>query len=258
MDAQPMPAQNSLSGWCRLRGDALMRNGRLTRWSMLAVGAIVLAVTAAPTASAQTTPAGTGSTTSTQSVLSIKLGDLLGIEVLGDQGSAVTQDTLSALARITGLKITSTAIPLNVAIPVVEASQPNGNANASNTVSLDSLLGGIPGLPAGLLSGDLLPLDVSALLGDAKADATGLAKLTELDALTSLLHVEGVTSSLAQTSAIDAASITRVLSIDALSVLNLDSLLSLLGIDLTDLSVDSLLELVEGLGIAVPGLDGQQ
>lgn len=216
---------------------------------------------------------GVGTTNSNQSVLSLQLGDLLGVNLLSDTGQAVTQNTTKALASIAGLQLTSKVIPaLNVSVPSnpVVAQLPGGAAAASNQLSLGASLSGLlKGLPllaglgsvidqSGLVSGGVLPLDVNAALANLTSNANGTARLlSSLGLLGGLASVSSLTSNLAQGSTTNAASVNRTLHVDAIGILNLGSLLGLLtGGNLLNLPLGLLTSLISGLGLPLPAIAG--
>ena len=252
-----------------------MHMGRMLR--RVAATATVVSLTslvtlAVPVRAATSASNGVGVTQSNQTVLGLNLGKLLGVNLLSDTGTAVTETTTKALASIGGLQLTSTLKALNLSVPSnpVAAQLPGGPASASNQLSLgETVTGVLKGVPAlsglgsaidnsGLVSGGVLPLNVQAALATLTSSAGGSAQLIHsLGLVDGLASLESLTSSLNQGSTTDAASVNRTLHVDALSFLNLGSLLSLLtNGNLLNLPLSVLSSLLSSLGIPLPSMAG--
>ena len=259
-----------------------MQFGRQLRRLVAATTVLTLAsvVSLVPTsgattrkASAVATSNGVGTTQSNQTVLDLGLGNLLNLNLLSDTGQAVTQDVTKALASIAGLKLSSNLIPaLNVSVPTnpVVAQLPGGAAASKDQVSLGgSLTGLLKGLPllsglgatidqSGLVTGGVLPIDVQAALATLSSTVGGNAKLlSSLGLLDGLASINSLTSNLTQGSTTDSASVSRVLHVDTLGVLNLGGLLALLtNGNLLSLPLGVLSTLLSSLGVPVPDVAG--
>lgn len=252
-----------------------MRTSRtLRRLAATTTAVAVLSTICVLRPSAAQTGGGSGTSTSSQSVLDTALGDLLGLNLLKDSGDALTRSSTSAQAGQTGLALTSSAVPgLNAVLGQVLAKLPGGKAEDSTQFNLTSgLTGLLDGLPAvsnlvgtltGLLSDAgiaeaiLLPLGVGAKLGDRTSQSTGTSKITDLDLLSGLINVKSLTSSMGQSSKPEAAAVARNLDINALGFLNLGDLLDLAGLNLGELNLPILSDLLGGLGLnRAVGLQG--
>jgi LPXTG-motif cell wall-anchored protein len=259
-----------------------MQFGRQLRRLVAATTVLTLAsvVSLVPTsgatnrkASAVATSNGVGTTQSNQTVLDLGLGNLLNLNLLSDTGQAVTQDVTKALASIAGLKLSSNLIPaLNVSVPTnpVVAQLPGGAAASKDQVSLGgSLTGLLKGVPllsglgttidqSGLVTGGVLPIDVQAALATLSSTVGGNAKLlSSLGLLDGLASINSLTSNLTQGSTTDSASVSRVLHVDTLGVLNLGGLLALLtNGNLLSLPLGVLSTLLSSLGVPVPDVAG--
>ena len=225
-----------------------------------AMGAAAVATAAvAPVASAQQAPVGVGTTTGELTVLGIQAGSLLSIQALSDGGLATTADGLgpAAAAQLDALRITSPALGIDLALPLLEAAT-NGGSDAAG--------GDVTPIDNPVLGGSILPSALAALVDDTGARSSVTAGLVDLDLLGGLLRLAGTQLDLGSIAESTAASGTRGVDVDALTVLDLDALLTGLGIPLSSLPLDSLLGLVEGLGLlpelgttlaglGLPGLD---
>ena len=100
-----------------------------------------------------------------------------------------------------------------------------------------------------VLGGQLLPASLSALVGADGATSNIGAGLVNLDVLSGVLGVDSTQLDLVANALSDQATGTRSVSIDQLSVLDLSTLLAGLGIPLQDLPLDTVLGLVDGLGL---------
>ncbi len=211
---------------------------RLSRFlPVIAAGALV-AATVAPASAA--TP-GVGSTDGSLTVLGIDAGGLLNLDVLSDEGIAKTVDAASASALLDALHVTSPTLGLDQSVPLLQASSTDGEDSASNPAT------DVPDNQ--VVGGQLLPASLRALVGADGATSTIGAGLADLDVLSGVLGIDSTTLALDARSVTDQAGGTRTVSIDQISVLDLSSLLAGLGIPVTDLPLDSVLGIIDGLGL---------
>lgn len=213
---------------------------RVSRFlAVLGVGALVIA-SVTPAAAAEP---GVGTTTGTLGVVDLDAGDLLTLDLLQDLGLANTDPDVaepSARATLSALGITSAATGLDEQIDVLQVESTGEEQSASE---------GVRPVSNPVLDGSLLPVDLSALVGDEGAVANIGAGVADLDVLSGVLSVDATELSLGSTAGATDATGTRSLGLDAVSVLDLDELLAGLGISLGDLSLDTVLALVNELGL---------
>lgn len=235
----------------------------------LVAGAAALCLTAAVAApsqaGAQTPVEGVGTSKALQSLLSLQIGDvaapLLDIGVLTDTALSTIDAALepaNAVTRLVPLKLASSALPalngLTANLPVFEARSGGTTSVKGEALNLSSP-GGVAGLPLGLLGGSLIPTDLSAVLDGAGA-RTGLdSSLANLSLVSGLLKIASVSNKQATAAGLPAANGTRALNIDAISVLDLGSLLKGLGLGLETLPLNVVSGLLSALQLplALPG-----
>lgn len=192
---------------------------------------------------------GTGSVSAT--VLQVDVGEngsILSVRVLGDDGSSTTDPangTPSSSTSLTPLTITSATVnELNVTSPSVSTSS-DGPEDAK-TVSPD-----LPDLPA--FSGEVTAT-LSSIVDGVGARSGLDATLENLSVAGGLLSVPSATVALATNAAGAEATSTRSISIPSIEVLNLGAVLEGAGLSLADLPVQTLLDLLAGLDVAIPDL----
>ncbi len=204
---------------------------------VIAAGALV-AATMTP-ASAATT--GVGATDGALTVLGIDAGQLLQVDLLQDQGAAKTTEPATASALLSALHVASATLGVDQTVPLLQASSTDGEDTASKPTT---------DIPANqVVGGQLLPASLSALVGADGATSNIGAGLVNLDVLSGVLGVDSTQLDLVANALVDQATGTRSISIDQLSVLDLSTLLAGLGIPLQDLPLDTVLGLVDGLGL---------
>lgn len=216
---------------------------RMSRLVPAAAAAALLVATTSPV-QAQTPPAvtGVGTTTGALTLLGLDAGDLLTLDLLTDAGSANIDEATgprSAAAQISAFAL-DTAVTDPISVPLLSVASTGEEQTAGQTVAL-------PANP--LVAGSGLPLSLGALVDDAGARSTLTAGLTELDVLGGILSLAGSNLDLGSNAAIGDAVGTRGIDVGALTVLDLEALLAALGIPLTDLPLDTLLDLIDGLGL---------
>lgn len=214
---------------------------RLSRLVPAVAAGALLAATVGPPAHAATT--GVGSTAGTLTVLGLDAGSLVSLDLLADRGDANTNPAVGAAkasAELAALLVESPALGVSQTVPVVSTSSTGEKTSASQAVTP---------VANPVVSGSLLPIDLSAAV-DANGAVSSLSGgLADLDVLGGILSLAGTDLGLGSTAATDNANGVRGLSVDAVSVLDLEALLAGLGIPLTDLPLDTVLGLVESLGL---------
>jgi hypothetical protein len=198
---------------------------------------------------------GVGSSGGGTEVLHLEIGDgALDVRLLNEL-SATSNDagvaTPEALERLTPLTIASSLVPAlsNLSLPPVESrSQGAENAVSAPTVDLGSLGGPVPGLLDGTLSATLRSLvDAEGALATLAGGADGVSVLG------GVLNLGNLDASLGSLAAPLHSGGNRSLTLDQVEVLDLSALLQLLGIDVTDLPLDVVTNLLDSLGVALPG-----
>ncbi|HAS12689.1 MAG TPA: hypothetical protein DCS55_19590 [Acidimicrobiaceae bacterium] len=221
-----------------------MRLSRLV--PVLAAGAL-LAATTSP-ALAQTDPEqavveGVGTTTGALTLLGLDAGDLLSLDLLSDAGSANIDEDLGprrAAAQIAALALESPAAGVSQVLPLLSVESTGAPDERSQAVTpIDNPV----------VSGAIAPLQLSALVDEAGATSLLSAGLADVDVLSGILTLAGTTLDLGSTALVGDAAGSRGIDLDALTVLDLEALLATLGIPLTDLPLDTLLGLLDGLGL---------
>lgn len=214
---------------------------RLSRLIPAALAGALLAATFGPPAQAATP--GVGSTAGTLTVLGVDAGGLLSLDLLSDRGDANTNPAIgtpSAAAELAALVVESPAAGISESIPVVSTSSTGEEQTASQAVTpVDNPV----------VSGSLLPINLSAAVADAGATSDIVAGLADLSVLSGVVSLSGTELGLGSNALTNQADGTRGLTLDALTVLDLEALLAGLGIPLTALPLDTVLDLLDGLGV---------
>lgn len=218
-----------------------------------AVAATLLAATVGAGAGATAETAGVGTARSGTSLLRVVLGDgsLLDLRVLGEDSMATidrAKSEPSAFTRVAPLDVVSAAVPaLNASVPGLEAKAPGGPGTVPAT--------SVP-LTSPVSSGTLSLADLTAAVEQSGARSALTSSLDQLDAVGGLLSLKGARSSQSTDALTAVSNGVRGITVDELTVLDLGALLDGLGISLTDLPVSAVSDLLNELGIPVPGLAG--
>lgn len=211
---------------------------RLSRLVPVAVASVLLVVTVSPASAA--TP-GVGTTTGELSVLDLDLGDLLQVGVLADSGLATTDaDAPSASAVLSALSVVSGPLGLDEQLDVF---------SVESTGEEDTVEGPAEPIDTPVLSGSLLPATLRALVGDGGAVSTLGAGIADLSVLNGVLDLQSTELALDNTAATEDAAARRGFALDGLTALDLTSLLAGLGVPVTELPLEDLLGVVDGLGL---------
>ena len=235
---------------------------RLSRLLPAAAAGVLAATSLAPAQAQTADAAGTGTTTGSLTVLSARAGDLLALDLLSDRGLANTDGAVgapAALASIAALAIDSPAAGVSQTVPLVSIES-NGERKEQSTE--------VQPIDNPAVSGSIVPMALSAVVGSDGALSGLSAGVTDLDVLSGVLHLSSTDLGLDSEALTGQADGLRGAKVDALSALDLDSLLAGLGIPLTALPLDTVVGLVDSLGLlpqlgasladaGVPGLDLQ-
>lgn len=235
----------------------------------LVAGAAALcltAVVAAPTPAGAQSAEGVGTSKASQTLLSLQLGGsaapLLNLGVLADTAQSTIDSALEpagAVSKLVPLSLVSGLLPglegITGVLPVFESKTPGGNPNVSGAALNLASPGGVPGLPLGLLGGSLIPTSLTSALDGTGARSTLDATLANLSLVSGLLKIDSVSNKLGTSAALPAASGTRALNIDAISLLSLGDLLAGLNLDLAKLPLGVVSNLLSALQLplALPG-----
>jgi hypothetical protein len=219
-----------------------MRFTRLSRRALVAAtAATLLAATTAAPVQAEETPSGTsyGSTT----VLGLDAGSLLDLRLLGEDGWASLDGaagTGEALTRL--VPVASSLLPSLDALAVEQRSTSGEQRTQADAVNL-------AGASGGLLGGNVGPASLLAAVDGDGARSLLSSVIQDVSVLAGLLGLGDATVQLGSSAGLLTSDAGRSVSIEDLSVLDISALLALVGLDLTDLSIDQLLGLVNGLGL---------
>lgn len=220
-----------------------MRVSRLA--PAVAAGALLVA-TVAP-AQAQTDPVeevpGVATSTGTLTVLGLDAGSLLSVDLLTDAALANTDAAAGApmaAAQLSALAVDSPALGVSQEVPVVEVTSTGEPSDASQEITpIDNPV----------LSGSILPVSLRALYADGAAASELSAGLLDIDVLGGILSVAGTQVGLGSDATGNESAGLRGVDVDAISALDLEALLAGLGLPLADLPLDTLLGLIDSLGL---------
>lgn len=222
-------------------------------------GALALALAGATVASVPTTAAtsGTGSSTLSTELLSIEIGEggeLLGVSLVGEEATTTNGASPSAVARLHTASVGSDVVSLlNVAGPTVEVA----SSSSPQTVTAPAVDLGAPAgqaLPAGVISGSIVPKPLTAAVDAAGAHASGGASLEGLSLAGGLISSGTLATTIGSDSVSTDSSSARTVVAENLRVLDLGALLAGLGIDPSQLSLDALSKLIASLDLEVAGV----
>lgn len=207
---------------------------------------------------------GVGTAATSTSVLSVRLGadgSLLNLRVLGDDGRATTDPKVAAteaFSRLSALSLSSSVPALNRSTDPIEARSPGARPEASQSaIDLAAPASGIS-IPASVISGQLAPATLKSAINESAASSSLSAALTKVSAGGGLLSANSIESLLGASSSADAAEATRTIKIDAVTLVDLGSLLEGIGIKLSDLPVTTVTALLAELQTTVNGIAGAE
>ncbi|MGH9163993.1 MAG: hypothetical protein ACRDZW_00560 [Acidimicrobiales bacterium] len=219
-------------------------------------------------AAATAEPTGVGTSAAKFSLVSLELGkagSLLNLRVLADDALSTIDSLVStpnAFSKLAPLSLTSQVLPvlngLTASLPSFESRTPGGQGEVKGS-ALDFSQGstGLPGLGAlgglggvgGLLGGQLVPTSLTSGLDDKGARSGVDAALANLSILNGILNIKSVSNLLGTAAASPAATGSRGVKIDAISILNLGDLLKGLGLDMAGLPLGILDGLLKNLNL---------
>jgi hypothetical protein len=219
-----------------------MRFTRLSRRALVAAtAATLLAATTTAPVQAEETPSGAsyGSTT----VLGLDAGSLLDLRLLGEDGWASLDGATGAGEALTRLvPVASSLLPSLDALAVEQRSTSGEQRTQADAVNL-------AGASGGLLGGNVGPASLLAAVDADGARSLLSSVIEDVSVLAGLVGLGDAAVQLGSSAGLLSSDAGRSVSIEDLSVLDLSALLALVGLDLTDLSIDQLLGLVNGLGL---------
>jgi len=229
----------------------------LTRVLSSALAATVATVVVAAVPASASTPTGLGGTTTTSSVLSLKIGSLLDLGLLTDNGGE-SIDSLAGTPKASGslvpITLDSPLLNLNLSTPAISTLQPGGSASANGqALTLSSL-----GIPSVLASGSIKPAALTSLFANTSAaDSIQAAEVDNLDLVGgALANISLLSTGLTSSAKSTAAAGDPTTNLSSINVLDLGALISGLGGTLADLPVGTLSSLAATLGVPVPDVAG--
>lgn len=215
----------------------------------LAATAIATATVALPAHAAQS---GVGTASSSTTVLDVELfGDVLGLDILTDSSvSTIDGNRAASTTLIPAAVRSSLNDALNFTAPSIEASSTGGRQNADNTVME------LPAEIAAAATGKVNVADLVAIVdsnGARSALESGLVDASVGGVIATIDSISSGSSTGARSAQTTSA---RSFAADSITILDLGTLLKGLGIDLADLPTATLLEVMDALGVTVPGVGG--
>ncbi|MEY2420963.1 MAG: hypothetical protein QOI95_1030 [Acidimicrobiaceae bacterium] len=206
--------------------------------------ALVSVLAAAPS-NAVDAPTGVGSAGGDVSLVSIDYGDLLAATLLGEGNSATIDPAIgvpTATETLSPLDVNSVTLPLlnALTVPSVQTTS-SGAADSKTTALLDLSTLGVPGV-----TGTVNPASLTSLVDANGAKAALTSTLADLN-VAGVLGVDAASLDLGGLAGPAASSATRGVTVDAISVLDLQALLNLLGLTIGDLSVEQVATLLDQL-----------
>jgi len=228
-----------------------------TAFVFAATSALALATIAPSAAAPAPAASGVGMSSGASTLLGFALGDgSLSLRLLGEDARTTNEPNTGPLAveRVSPLTIGSTLLPALAALtqPAVE-TRTSGGEDVKNTSPLDlgALLatGPVPGVVTGTIDAVTVRSAVDAV--GAVSSVTGSVK--DLAVLGGLLRAGTASVGLGSTALVTDSGAERQVRLDGLEVLDLTALLGSLGISLGDLPIDTAVNLLDGLGLPLPG-----
>lgn len=138
------------------------------------------------------------------------------------------------------IQVTSPTLGLDRQLPLLEVRSTGAEQSSAQ---------GVTPIENPVVGGTLLPVDLRALVGTGGAVSSIEAGVADIDVLGGILGLTSTELGLASNAMTTQASGDRSLSIDGLTVLDLEALLAGLGIPLTDLPLETVLGLIDELGL---------
>lgn len=229
----------------------------------LRLGAVATAMTlgavVASPSPAGAAPAGHGMAKVETTILDTRIANLLGVKVLHDVGTSVTNPLsgeVGGVANLTQLQLTSGVVgALNKTVGQFTAKQPGGLPKVTASLLDLNTVGGAINVPllggsVSAISGAIEPTVIEA--ANVPASATShTASIVDAGLMGGLASVHALTSNDRTGSGTAAAEAVRNVGVGATTVLKLADLLALLGLDVLQLPIGLVEGLLKGLGINV-------
>lgn len=218
--------------------------------SAAAATTLLGATVAGPAAGAATN--GVGTATSDATILNVDLRGITDINVLKDVSRSSTDPTVGtpeAVVSVTPVSATGFLNAVTKNLPTFESRSRGPVAETSGSVVE------VPAELAPVLAGKVTPALLKALVDSQGAKATLSNELTELTVGGAVLNANSAGNDLTTHAAPTETKSTRAADLDSLTALDLGTLLSMIGIDLTDLPIGVLTQILENAGVGVGDLD---
>lgn len=222
-------------------------------------GVLGLAVAAAaPGVAAEVPSSGIGTSSGAASVLAAGIGtDALVLRLVGEDSQTSNDPDAGgprATERVSSLSLTSALVPTlgSISAPALQTSSTSGeDTKSSPPVDLGSLVSGAP-LP-GIVGGTVDPIALRSAVDASGAVSSASGAVHGLRLLGGLLSAGTASASFGSTALVTDAGAVRGMQLDSLDVLDLSSLLSALGLSVSDLPIDVAVGLLDQLGLPLPG-----
>jgi hypothetical protein len=231
-----------------------MNRSRAPRKLVAALMAGVLLVATTATMADAEDATGVGRAKGGLTVLSLDAGDLVKLAVLGEDDTATTNPdngVASAAERLSPLTASSVAVPAlgALTLPPVEV-QSTGAESRKDTAIID--LGAATSAVPGLLAGKINPAALTSAVDVEGARAALTTQIADVSVLSGLVDSGTLNALLGGKVLATKSTSARFVDLDTLNVLDLSSLLGMLGIKLGDLPLGTAIGLVGQLGLLGP------
>jgi hypothetical protein len=210
---------------------------------------LAFALLAAPSNANSGVP-GVGSAGGSTTVAGIDAGDLIKLALINEQSASSidpANGVPTATETLSPLTIASGTLPaLNaLSVPTVQTTS-TGEADHKGTELLD--LGSLP-QPAPVLSGKINPASLTSLVNADGAQSSLSSTLANLGVLGGVATVDSASVELGGVAGPTSSTATRAVTIDGITVLDLRAVLRMVGLDLDKLSLSTLTNLIDSLGL---------
>lgn len=230
-----------------------MRVPRPSSVALVLIAVVTVALAPAPAGAAEP---GVGTSGGGTQLLHLRIGDGSLDLGVGTELSDTSNDPSAPTARerVIPLLVSSSLLPALDALstPAIEVVT-SGDERSTSTPGIDlgSLTAGAP-VP-GVLDGTVEPATLRAVVDATGALADATSGVSDLAVLGGVLRVGDLSALLGSAALGDVAEAGRSLQLDRVEVLDLDAVLQLLGLELTDLPLDIAAGLLQRLGVPLPG-----
>ncbi|MEY2449671.1 MAG: hypothetical protein QOH79_3147 [Acidimicrobiaceae bacterium] len=201
----------------------------------------LISVIAASPSNAADAPTGVGSARGSTSLVVVDYGTILNATVLHESNTATLDPLVSVPAATETLTALSGHTDLlgDFSSPSVQTSS-TGAADQKNTAfDLSSL--GAPGV-----TGQLTPISLSSLVDATGAQSSATAALVDLNAI-GVLGVDSASAALSGLASPTSSVANRSVTANSITVLDLQALLNMVGLDVGDLSLEQIVDLLDQL-----------